>query len=256
MPGSHADNPQRLALIREGDALLIVLNGFSAGNPAAQLAAFRDEMLFADLGVVTTRLERLEASLKKPRPDRELVGKELEIVKSVRAILEEGKTVASLDLSAEDKKPLRSFGLLTDKPDVIVLNAVQGESVPDVLKAIAPHALAIDASWSSSWRNSSPRSVPRSWPTWVSVTWARIGSSAKRTMPSASSPSSPRVSRKFVAGTSSASATAVAAAGKIHTDLAKGFIRAEVTAYEDLHRRVRSRKPRPSICNGSKERNT
>ncbi len=49
LAGSHADNPQRLALIREGDALLIVLNGFAGGDPAAELAAFRDEMLFADL---------------------------------------------------------------------------------------------------------------------------------------------------------------------------------------------------------------
>src|SRR5882757_10778609 len=53
MPGSHGDNPQRLALIREGDALLIVLGTFSGGDPAADLSAFRDEMLFADLEVVT-----------------------------------------------------------------------------------------------------------------------------------------------------------------------------------------------------------
>ena len=49
MPGTHGDNPQRLALIREGDALLIVLGAFAGGDPAADLAAFREEMLFADL---------------------------------------------------------------------------------------------------------------------------------------------------------------------------------------------------------------
>src|SRR5579863_10339079 len=36
LSGSHADNPQRLALIREGEALLIVLNGFAGGNPGAE----------------------------------------------------------------------------------------------------------------------------------------------------------------------------------------------------------------------------
>src|SRR5215469_9596365 len=41
--GSHADNPQRLALIREGDALLIVLNGFAGGDPANELSRFREE---------------------------------------------------------------------------------------------------------------------------------------------------------------------------------------------------------------------
>ena len=84
MPGSHADNPQRLALIREGDALLIVLAGFAGGDPAAELAAFRDEMLFADLSVVTNRVERLEASVKKRRPDWEQQEKELAIVKRSR----------------------------------------------------------------------------------------------------------------------------------------------------------------------------
>ncbi|HZW29493.1 MAG TPA: GTPase [Isosphaeraceae bacterium] len=88
--GSHADNPQRLALIREGDALLIVLNGFAGADPAAELASFRDEMLFADLEVVTNRSERLEASVKKPRPDRESLLKELELVQRVQAALDQG----------------------------------------------------------------------------------------------------------------------------------------------------------------------
>src|SRR6202522_3762908 len=95
MAGSHADNPQRLALIREGDALLIVLNGFAGDDPAAQLAAFREELLFADLSVVTARAERLEASVKKARPDREQSLKELEVINVVRAALEEGQPVAT-----------------------------------------------------------------------------------------------------------------------------------------------------------------
>src|SRR3954452_8625681 len=71
LPGTHGDNPQRLALIREADALLIVLGAFSGGDPAAELASFRDELLFADLSVVTNRAERLEASVKKPPDARE-----------------------------------------------------------------------------------------------------------------------------------------------------------------------------------------
>src|SRR3954453_16090441 len=145
MPGSHADNPQRLALIREGDALLIVLSGFSGGDPAAELAAFREEMLFADLGVVTNRVERLEASVKKRRPDWEAQEKELAIVKRIQVALEAGEFISTLGLSDDDKKPLRSFGLLTDKPQVVVLNAEQGRDVPASLRTAAPDALAIDA---------------------------------------------------------------------------------------------------------------
>ena len=48
LQGAHGDNSQRLALIREGDALLVVLNGFSGGDPAKELSSFRDEILFAE----------------------------------------------------------------------------------------------------------------------------------------------------------------------------------------------------------------
>jgi ribosome-binding ATPase len=234
LPGSHADNPQRLALIREGDALLIVLNGFSGGDPRAQLAAFRDEMLFADLGVVTTRVERLEASLKKPRPDREAVAKELEIVKAVHAVLEEGKTVSSLDLSADDKKPLRSFGLLTDKPDVVLLNILQGQSIPEALTALAPEALAIDAKLELelSQLESEERAA---FMTDMGVNELGKDRIIRRAYDAVG------IITFFTAGEPEVrgwnlerGATAVSAAGKIHTDLAKGFIRAEVTAYDDL----------------------
>ena len=221
-------------MIREGDALLIVLNGFSGGDPAAQLTAFRDEMLFADLGVVTTRVERLEASLKKPRPDRESLAKELEIVKAVHAVLDEGKTVATLGLSAEEKKPLRSFGLLTDKPDVVVLNSLHGQPVPAPLQAIASQVLAIDAKLELELSQLDPTECS-AFMTEMGITELgkdRIIRCAYDAV---------GIITFFTAGEPEVrgwnlerGATAVAAAGKIHTDLAKGFIRAEVTAYDDL----------------------
>src|SRR3954452_15213241 len=98
MAGTHGDNPQRLALIREGDALLIVLGAFAGGDPAAELAAFREELLFADLSVVSNRVERLEASVKKPRPDREQQQQELAVVKKIQAALEQNTPIAALGL--------------------------------------------------------------------------------------------------------------------------------------------------------------
>jgi ribosome-binding ATPase len=235
MAGSHADNPQRLALIREGDALLIVLNGFGGGDPAAELARFREEMLFADLGVVTNRAERLEASIKKPRPDREALGKELEVVKIVQAALEEGKSVATLGLSADDKKPLRSFGLVTDKPQVAVLNAPQGQDVPDSLRAFAPEALAIDAKLELELYQLEPEER--------AAFMADLGiEELGRDRIIRQAYDAVGIITFFTAGEPEVrgwnlerGGTAVDAAGKIHTDLAKGFIRAEVTAYDDLH---------------------
>ena len=145
LPGTHGDNPQRLALIREGDALLIVLGAFAGGDAAADLAAFRDELLFADLGVVTNRAERLEASVKKPRPDREQQLKELDVVKRVLDALEQGKPIADLGLMDDEKKPMRSFGLLTDNPQILVVNTSQGQELYRLAPGGShPTTLAID----------------------------------------------------------------------------------------------------------------
>ncbi len=234
MPGSHGDNPQRLALIREGDALLIVLGAYAGGDPAADLLAFRDEMLYADLGVVTNRAERLEASTKKPRPDREAQLKELEVVKRVLASLEAGEPIAALGLTDEEKKPMRSFGLLTDKPQVVLVNAVQGQDVPAPLLAKSPDALAIDAK--------------------LELELAQMDAEERAAFMADMGITEfgrDRIIRKaydavgiitfFTAGEPEVrgwnverGGTAVDAAGKIHTDLARGFIRAEVTAFDDL----------------------
>jgi GTP-binding protein YchF len=236
MPGSHGDNPQRLALIREGDALLIVLGAFAGSDPASDLEAFRDEMLFADLGVVTNRAERLDASVKKPRPDREQQLKELGVVKRVQAALEKGEPIASLELTDEEKKPMRSFGLLTDKPQVVLLNVSQGQEIPEALLTKAPDALAIDAKLELELSQLEPadrsafmadlgitefgrdRIIRRAYDAVGIITFFTAGDPEVRGW---------NVER---------GGTAVDAAGKIHTDLAKGFIRAEVTAFDDIQR--------------------
>ena len=234
MPGTHGDNPQRLALIREGDALIVVLNGFSGTDPAAELAAFREELLYADLGVVMNRAERLEASIKKPRPDREAQTKELETVTKVKDALESGTPIAELGLSEEDKKPMRSFGLLTDKPQVVIVNQPQGEPVPEGLLAAAPGALAIDAKLELELAQLDPeeRAVFMEEMEITELGRSRIIREAYHAV---------GIITFFTAGEPEVrgwnverGGSAVDAAGKIHTDLARGFIRAEVTAYDDL----------------------
>jgi len=236
MPGTHGDNPQRLALIRNGDALLIVLGAFAGGDPAADLAAFRDEILFADLGVVTNRAERLEASVKKPRPDREEQLKELDVVKRVLAALDAGQTIASLGLTEEEKKPMRSFGLLTDKPEVVVVNVSEGQGIPDSLAAIAPGALAIDAKLELELAQLDPEERA-SFMSDLGITDLGRDRIIRKAYDAVG------IITFFTAGEPEVrgwnlerGGSAVDAAGKIHTDLAKGFIRAEVTAYDDLAR--------------------
>src|SRR5437667_5102301 len=65
------DNPRRLAILREAGGLLVVLSGYGGGDLAAELRQFRDEILFADLEIVTNRVSRLEDQSKKPKPAKE-----------------------------------------------------------------------------------------------------------------------------------------------------------------------------------------
>src|ERR1700687_3894378 len=59
------DNPRRLGIMREGSGLVVVLNGFSGRELAGDLQRFREELLFADLEILTNRVSRLEDQGKK-----------------------------------------------------------------------------------------------------------------------------------------------------------------------------------------------
>ncbi len=235
LPGNHADNPQRLALIRKGEALVIVLNGYdNSQDPAADLDAFREELVIADLGVLSNRVQTLEASVKKPRPDRAEQLKELETVKLCVEALEAGKTVGDLDLTEDQKKPMRSFGLLTDKAQLVLLNAPQGENPSEGLLERAPQALSIDgqlelelqqmdveerAGFMEEWGISElgrDRIIRAAYDAVGIITFFTAGEPEVRGW---------NLER---------GANAVDAAGKIHTDLARGFIRAEVTSFGDF----------------------
>jgi GTP-binding protein YchF len=236
MPGTHGDNPQRLGLIRQSDALIVVLGAFTGSDPAKELTAFREEALFADLGVVTNRVERLEADVKKPRPEREAMLKELEVLRKVQECLETNEPIASLGLSDDDKKPMRSFGLITDKPEVVIVNVAQGESVSESLRSMAPAALAIDAKLELELLQLEPAER--------AAFMEELGvTELSRNRIIRAAYDAVGILTFFTAGDPEVrgwnlerGGNAVDAAGKIHTDLARGFIRAEVTAYDDLHR--------------------
>src|SRR5207244_13027312 len=98
------DNPRRLGILREAGGLLVVLNGYSAGDLASELRQFREEILFADLEIVSNRIGRLQDQFKKPKPakEREADQHELTLLQRIAAAFEEGKPAASLDLKGEE----------------------------------------------------------------------------------------------------------------------------------------------------------
>jgi ribosome-binding ATPase len=146
MADERKDNPRRLGILREANGMVVVLDGFNTTNFAEQLRKFREELLFADLEIVSNRVPKVEAGLKKAKPakEREADEAELALLRRVVAAFEAGKPASAQHLSADDEKALRSFQLLTLKPEVVLVN--RGDSgfndpLPADLLALAPTAL-------------------------------------------------------------------------------------------------------------------
>jgi ribosome-binding ATPase len=114
---------------KNADALVHVVRAFrdeavphpsGSVDPARDAQAMEDELILADLGVIERRLERLEKDIKKARtPDLE---KERDLVQRCRAALEEGRPLRALELTGEDLKRLRGFQFLSAKPLLLVIN--------------------------------------------------------------------------------------------------------------------------------------
>ena len=146
MVDERKDNARRLGVIREANGMVVVLDGFSRGDFADQLKKFREELLFADLEVVSNRVPKVEAGLKKAKPakEREADEAELALLKRVVAALEAGTPASAQGFSADEEKALRSFQLLTLKPEIVFVN--RGDSgfndpLPADLLALAPTAV-------------------------------------------------------------------------------------------------------------------
>jgi hypothetical protein len=241
MPTERRDNPRRLGIIRDADGLAVVLNGYSESDPAGELGRFREEMLFADLEVVSNRVGRLETQLKKPRSakDKERDQNELELCQRLVAAFEAGRFASTLGLKEEEEKSLRSFQLLTLKPEIALVNQGDsglGQPIPPALAALTANALQApvklelelqelpeadrqsfmqDLGLKDFSRGDVLRSIFGAMGMQVFFT---VGEDECRAWPMPKG------------------ADAVEGASQIHTDLARGFVRAEVVGYEDFVR--------------------
>jgi len=147
MADERKDNPRRLGILREANGMVIVLDGFSGSNLADQLRRFREELLFADLEIISNRVTKVQASLKKrARPAKEIEADEAEHELLTRIVnaLEAGQPASTLGLLPEEEKLLRSFQLLTLKPEVAFVNRGDtgfNDPLPADLLALAPTAI-------------------------------------------------------------------------------------------------------------------
>lgn len=235
------DNPQRLATLRTADGLMIVLDNFSSNeDPARQLQAFREELLFADLELVSNRVAKLETGSKKPRPAniREAEEKELAEFRALASKLENGESIDGVPISEETQKALKSFQLFSKKPELVVLNCAEdkvNDPAPAGLTGLATNVVVaaakleldlaqLDADDRAVFMEelgvrelARDRIIRAAYDAVGLISFFTVGEDECKawTIPQ---------------GTS-----AVDAAGKIHSDIARGFIRAELVAYQDLH---------------------
>jgi ribosome-binding ATPase len=238
------DNPRRLGIMRDAGGLLVVLNGFAGEGLADELRRFRDELLFADLEVVTNRVGRLEDSLKKPRPakQKELEQHELDLVRRIAAALERGEGAAAVGLKGDEEKTVRSFQLLTLKPELVFVNVNEdriGQPLPPELLRLAPNALQAPARFELELEELAPdeREV------FIKDFLGEKGAALSREKVLREIFSAMGQNVFFTVGEDECrawgvpkGATAVEGAGEIHTDLARGFVRAEVVSYDDFQR--------------------
>jgi len=147
---------QFLSNIREVDAIVHVVRCFEDSNivhvdgsinPLRDIETINLELIFSDLEILERRISKVE---KAARMDKTL-GKELELLKKIKALLEDGKLAKNIELEDEDEEALfASYNLLTSKPVIFAANVAEDELADDAadnegVKAVREFAAETDS---------------------------------------------------------------------------------------------------------------
>ncbi|HEX7377443.1 MAG TPA: DUF933 domain-containing protein [Pirellulales bacterium] len=236
---THEGNAARLAIIREAGCLVLVVAAFGGSDPLTDLASFREDLLLADLEIVTGRVERLRESVKKPRPNRDQELAELAALERVLAALEAGTPLTSDKMSEEDSRATRSFRLMWEKPMLVIVNTADDDETARFdcpATADEPRMLSV--------RVGLERELERMEPADRAEFEAELGLTGSRrdeVLRAILDASGQML--YFTAGEKEVrtwmlrqGGTALEAADAVHSDLARGFIRAETMQVDDLVR--------------------
>jgi len=236
---THEGSAQKLAAIREAGALVMVVAAFGGNDPAADLQNFDDDLLIADLDIVSGRVERLKDQLRKPRANKEKDQEELDFLTPVLAELEAGRSLVNFPMSAEQRKAIKSFQLFSDKPRLVIVNTADDDAKLDKYQSLAPAGGEL-FSFSVSLQMDLAAMNPEEREEFcreMQVQPVDKDHVIRRTMHASGQ------MIFFTAGEKEVrtwlirqGGTAVEAAGGIHTDLARGFIRAETMSVADIVR--------------------
>ncbi|HWC13189.1 MAG TPA: DUF933 domain-containing protein [Actinomycetota bacterium] len=219
---------QGIAEFRQTDALCMVVRAFGPdAEPVSELGSLEAEMILADLANVESGLEKAK---KKLRGDKAAQA-EIDVLELAHKTLDSERPLRDAGLDDEQRKVLRGFAPLTLKPWIVVANVEEGAGVPDRLPE---GALAISASLEAEVAGMQPdeaaelltgfgvekpgldQGIGACYRALDLITFLTTGEDETRAW---------EVRR---------GAKAPEAAGVIHSDLERGFIRAEVIAFDAL----------------------
>lgn len=233
--------------VRTVDMLVLVVRGFEEAtvpayrdkvDPAGNLAELRTELLLSDLELVTTRIEKLEKQISKPAKTQPHDKAELALQKKLQETIESEKPISSAIETEAEREVIKSLGFLTLKPIVVAVNVGEEQmgkefSFPGVVDATVPvisicakleNELAqLDADSKTAFMaemgiKESEKSK------FVKSCYSVMGQISFLTM----------VSDELRAWPIQRGTSALEAAGKVHTDIKRGFIRAETFSFDDL----------------------
>jgi ribosome-binding ATPase len=244
---------EHLARLREADALIHVVRAWDSEahpHPSGSVDPRRDleqldlEFVLADLAMIDRRLERLHASGRHGTPaEREANEHEEAILARLKPALEAGRPIRDEALDPDEEKAIRGFRFLTQKPVLVLLNVGEGDlgaavaligriadgyehrhAMVDALSAriemelgeLEPDEAAVFMEELGLAESALDRVIRLSYRLVGLISFLTAGPDEVRAWPVPDGSS------------------AVDAAGAIHTDLARGFIRAETIGYEDL----------------------
>lgn len=244
-----------VAAYKNADALVHVVRAFrdesvphvhTTIDPARDAQAMEDELILADLGVAERRLERLDKDLKKSRSQD--LERERAVILQCKEALEAATPLRAIDLAGDDLKRLRGFQFLSAKPLLVVINLDESEA--GTAKDAA--AAAEGAGLTSFLARGATAAVPLCAKIELEISELEAADAATFLADLGLAESGlDRVIRAsydllgymsfFTVGEDECRAWSIprgtiaqVAAGEIHSDIARGFIRAEVVAYEAL----------------------
>ncbi len=245
---------QFLNEVRRADALIHVVRAFTdpavphdegSIGPARDVATMDLELAFADLALIERRLDRIESELRSTRASERGAGeRERALLTRLKTALESEQPLRALDLSEEEERLISGFRFFTLKPLLVLLNLDEGEvsrraeieqgfrggyaqphtEVAALCGKLEMELLDLSSEEAAEYRQELglgdetglDRAIRISYSLLGLISYFTSGADECRAWPIA------------------AGATAPQAAGKIHSDLERGFIRAEVVRFDDL----------------------